>query len=147
MIPAKNEATLIPRLLKSLVSQDYSGMSNTRVLVADAGSTDATVETVISFRDRLQVQVIPGGLPAMGRNAGAALAQTAYVLFLDADVELVSDTLVRRALQSAKDNDLHYVTTNIVCRDGSWMDRIFYLVNDLFQYLSCIHHRPCRCET
>jgi glycosyltransferase involved in cell wall biosynthesis len=115
-------------------------MWNTRVLVADAGSTDETVEEVMSFCDRLQVQVIPGGLPAAGRNAGAALVQTPYVLFLDADIELSSDTLVRRALHSAKEKDLHCVTTNIVCRDGSWMDRAFYLVNDVFQYLSCLHH-------
>ena len=40
VIPAKNEARLIPRLLISLTNQDYSKMSSTRVLVADANSTD-----------------------------------------------------------------------------------------------------------
>jgi glycosyltransferase involved in cell wall biosynthesis len=140
VIPAKNEVKLIPRLLNSLVSQDYSRMLNTKVLVADAGSTDGTAEAVMGFVDRLQVHVIPGGLPSVGRNAGAALARTAFVLFLDADVELCSDTLVRRAMQAAQEQGLHCVTTNILCRDGSLMDRLFYLVNDMFQYLSCIHH-------
>src|SRR4030081_191373 len=86
VIPAKNEGKLIPRLLNSLVSQDYSRMLNTKGFVADAGSTDGTAEAVMGFGDRLQVHVIPGGLPSVGRNAGAALAQTPYVLFLDADV-------------------------------------------------------------
>ena len=42
VIPAKNEVKLIPRLLTSLMNQDYSRMSSTRVLVADANSTDGT---------------------------------------------------------------------------------------------------------
>ena len=46
VIPAKNEAKLIPRLLTSLTNQDYSKMSSTRVLVADANSTDGTPEIV-----------------------------------------------------------------------------------------------------
>ena len=140
VIPAKNEAKLIPRLLNSLVSQDYSRMQNTKVLVADAGSTDETAEVVMRFRDRLQVCIIPGGTPSVGRNAGAARATTPYILFLDADIELASDTLIRRSMEAVRKYDLHCVTTDILCRDGSLMDRLFYLVNDMFQYLSCIHH-------
>jgi glycosyltransferase involved in cell wall biosynthesis len=102
VIPAKNEARLIPRLLESLSRQDYKKMRNTKVLVTDAGSTDGTPEIVLGFKDRLQVSVIPGGLPARGRNAGAALADTPYVLFVDADVELASDSLVRRVVELAQ---------------------------------------------
>src|SRR2546423_890066 len=51
VIPAKNEAKLIPRLLTSLTKQDYAKMSSTRVLVADANSTDGTPEIVMSFRE------------------------------------------------------------------------------------------------
>ena len=76
VIPAKNEAKLIPRLLTSLTNQDYSKMSSTRVLVADANSTDGTPEIVLSFRDRLNVSVIRGGMPSVGRNQGAAQAET-----------------------------------------------------------------------
>src|SRR5579863_125008 len=78
VIPAKNEAKLIPRLLTSLMNQDYAKMSSTRVLVADANSTDGTREVVLSFRDRLNVSVIRGGMPAVGRNLGAAQADTTY---------------------------------------------------------------------
>ena len=49
VIPAKNEAKLIPRLLTSLMNQDYSKMSSTKVLVADANSTDGTPEIVLEF--------------------------------------------------------------------------------------------------
>lgn len=116
-------------------------MRNTRVLVADAGSTDGTPEVVMSFGDRLDVRVVPGGLPSVGRNAGARLADTQYVLFLDADIELASESLIRRALAVAQRRQLHCVTTNILCRDAGWLDGAFYLTNNLFQHLSRIH-RP-----
>ncbi|HMB83223.1 MAG TPA: glycosyltransferase [Terriglobales bacterium] len=141
VIPAKNEARLIPNLLNSLARQDYSKMASTRVLVADANSTDGTPEIVMSFRDRLKVEVIPGGMPSAGRNNGARLADTKYVLFLDADIELASDSLLRIAVEAAQRKDLQCVTTNILCRNGSFIDKVFYAANDFFQYLSCLH-RP-----
>jgi glycosyltransferase involved in cell wall biosynthesis len=140
VIPAKNEAKLIPRLLTSLTHQDYSKMLSTRVLVADANSTDGTPEVVLGFRDRLNVSVIRGGMPSVGRNLGAAQAESKYVLFLDADIELAHPSVIRRAVELAQKKDLHCVTTNILCRDGNWIDKLFYVGNDFFQYLSQIHH-------
>jgi glycosyltransferase involved in cell wall biosynthesis len=140
VIPAKNEVELIPRLLTSLTKQDYSKMSSTKVLVADANSTDGTPEIVLSFRDRLNVQVIRGGMPSVGRNLGAARAESDYVLFLDADIELAHPSVLRRAVELAERKHLHCVTTNILCRDGNWIDKLFYMGNDLFQYLSFLHH-------
>ena len=141
VIPAKNESKLIPRLLTSLTNQDYSKMSSTRVLVADANSTDGTPEIVMSFRDRLNVGVIHGGMPSYGRNQGAAQADTPYVLFLDADVELADKSLIRLCMEKALQQQLHCVTTNILCKDGTWVDKLFYAGNDFFQYLSYLH-RP-----
>ena len=141
VIPAKNEAMLIPRLLTSLTNQDYTKMSSTKILVADANSTDATREIVMSFRDRLDVNVIHGGMPSVGRNQGAAHAGTPYVLFLDADIELADRSLIRRCMELARGKDLHCVTTNILCSEGSWLDKAFYMGNDFFQYLSYLH-RP-----
>jgi glycosyltransferase involved in cell wall biosynthesis len=141
VIPAKNEEKLIGNLLTSLTNQDYSQMSSTRVLVADANSTDRTREIVHGFRDRLNVSVIPGGMPSVARNQGAAQAETPFVLFLDADIELADRSLIRRCIQKAQAKHLHCVTTNIICRGGNWVDKLLYVGNDLFQYLSCLH-RP-----
>ncbi|HUD63114.1 MAG TPA: glycosyltransferase [Candidatus Sulfotelmatobacter sp.] len=141
MIPAKNEAKLIPRLLTSLTMQDYSKMSSTKVLVADANSTDGTPEIVMSFRDRLHVGMIRGGMPSVGRNQGAAQSDTLYILFLDADIELADRSLVRKCVEKAQAKDLHCVTTNILCQEGSWLDQLFYAGLDFFQYLSYLH-RP-----
>src|SRR2546423_1749797 len=113
VIPAKNEAKLIPRLLTSLTMQDYSKMSSTRVLVADANSTDGTPEIVTGFRDRLNVSVIRGGMPSVGRNRGAAQAESEYVLFLDADIELADTSLLRRCVEQAQRGQLQCLTTYI----------------------------------
>ena len=138
VIPAKNEVEMLPRLLGSLSRQDYEGLAETQVIVADAGSTDGTVEVALSFMDRLRVEVIEGGLPSVGRNAGARLATTPYVLFLDADVELPEPTLLRRALWRMRRRRLHLVTTNIGCREGSFFDDALYMGNNFMQRIGSV---------
>ena len=133
VIPAKNEAEMLPKLLRSLCRQDYPLMRETRVLVADAGSTDGTVELALSFLDRLAIEVVSGGLPSVGRNAGARLATTKYVLFIDADVEMAEPTLLRRAMGAMQRRDLHLATTNIACRHGGFFDDVLYLGNNVMQ--------------
>jgi glycosyltransferase involved in cell wall biosynthesis len=136
VIPAKNEEKLIPRLLNSLTRQDYPLMSSTKVYLCDANSTDGTPEIARSYADRLDVEVVPGGIPSVGRNAGARRVRTPYVLFIDADMELADPTLVRRAVDMMKRKKLHCLTTNISCPAGSIWDRALYAGNNLMQYLS-----------
>lgn len=111
-------------------------MNATRVFVADAGSTDNTAEIATSFADRLKISVIPGGLPSVGRNGGAALATTPYVLFIDADMELADETLLRRAMEKMTRRKLHCLTTNIACSNGTAMDMALYSGNNVVQWLS-----------
>ena len=116
-------------------------MSSTRVLVADANSTDGTPDVVRLFARHLNVSVIAGGIPSVGRNRGATLADTRYILFVDADIELADRSLVRRCVEKAQERQLYCLTTNIVCGDGNWADKLLYATNDLFQYMSYLH-RP-----
>ncbi len=136
MIPAKNEAELLPRLLDSIARQDAAGIRETTVYVADANSTDGTVELALNFRGRIDIRVIAGGLPSAGRTAGARLATTPYRLFLDADMELADPTLVRRALELMQRKRLHCLTTNIWCREGRFMDQTLYIANNIAQQFS-----------
>src|SRR5262249_10301843 len=138
VIPAKNESRLLPKLLESLCQQDYSLMRSTKVLVADAGSTDGTRALACSFAGQLDLEVIPGGLPSVGRNAGARRAQTPYVLFIDADMELKDRTLIRRAVELAERRKLHCVTTNIWCSNGRLRDQALYVGNNIAQYGSML---------
>jgi glycosyltransferase involved in cell wall biosynthesis len=139
VIPAKNEAKLIPCLLTSLRLQDYQQMPTTKVYLADANSTDGTPEIARSYSRWLDIEVIPGGLPSVGRNAGARRARTPYVLFVDADIELSDSTLVRRGVELMQRKKLHCVTTNIACPTGSAWDRILYSGNNFMQQLSRVY--------
>lgn len=116
-------------------------MSSTKVFLADAGSTDGTPEIARSYGEWLDLEVIPGGLPAVGRNNGARRARTAYVLFIDADIELADPTLVRRSVELMKKRGLHCLTTNIACPTGTFWDRALYAGNNLMQHLSRLY-RP-----
>ncbi len=109
-------------------------MSHTKVFLADAASTDGTREIALSYRDRLNIEVIPGGLPSVGRNAGARRANSKYTLFLDADMELRDPSLLRRAVELAEKRKLHCVTTNIWCNNGTLRDHFLYTCNNIVQY-------------
>jgi glycosyltransferase involved in cell wall biosynthesis len=132
---------LLPRLLTSLHKQDYPLIANTRIFLADAESTDRTVQATLEFSRRLAITIIRGGLPSVGRNNGARLSASRYLLFMDADIELADPTLLRRAVQLMKEESLHCVTTDILCRGGGWRDRTLYALNSAAQRLSRFH-RP-----
>ena len=80
--------------------------------------------------------MIPGGIPSVGRNAGARRATTPYVLFIDADMELDDPTLLRRALHKMRARRLHCLTTNIACSNGNLLDDLLYAGNNFVQRLS-----------
>lgn len=81
IIPAFNEEVLLAELLQDLQKQDFEGLE---VIVADAGSSDSTRLVA----ENHGAKVVLGGLPAVGRNAGARAAQGEFLFFLDADVRL-----------------------------------------------------------
>lgn len=111
-------------------------MPSTKVYLCDANSTDGTPEIARSYEGQLNLEVIPGGIPSVGRNLGARQAHTPYVLFIDADMELADRTLVRRAVETMKRKQLHCLTTNISCPEGSFWDRAMYAGNNFMQHLS-----------
>ena len=141
VIPAKNEAKLIGNLLTSLTLQDYERMPNTKVYLADANSNDGTPDIARSYSEFLDIEVIPGGLPGVGRNNGARLAKTPYVLFLDADIEIPDTTLIRRSVELMQRKQMHCLTTNIACPEGDAWDRWLYAGNNLMQRMSSLY-RP-----
>jgi glycosyltransferase involved in cell wall biosynthesis len=111
------------------------------VYLADADSTDGTPEIARSYGVWLDIEVIPGGMPAVGRNNGARRARTPYLLFVDADIELADPTLVGRAVELMQRRNLHCVTTNIACPAGTLMDQLLYTGNNIMQHVSRLY-RP-----
>ncbi len=106
IIPTLNEEKYLPLLLDSLKRQNFS---DAEIIVADAGSTDATVE----IAKRFNAIVVPGGLPAKGRNEGLKVAKGELVLFVDADV-ILPDTFLQHTLEEFKRRSLDIASFYLV---------------------------------
>ena len=83
IIPAYNEAELLPRLLDSVDTARAAYGGTVEVIVADNSSTDATAE-IARQRGCRVVQVEKRSIAA-ARNGGAAVARGEIVAFTDAD--------------------------------------------------------------
>ena len=87
IIPARNAAATVAQQLDALARQDFSG--TWEVLVADNGSTDDTIQTALSFSDRLpDLRVVDASAQAgssFARNQAAAVAAGKLLCFCDAD--------------------------------------------------------------
>ncbi len=125
VIPCKNEEKYIGKTLSSLLSQTAVNMQ-TPIIIADAGSTDDTLSIIENFSHRLNITVVPGGLPAAGRNMGASYTNSEYILFLDADITLGETTTIQQALDLAEEKKLDLVSSHIHSPNGTIADKMFW---------------------
>ena len=123
IIPSLNEEKLLPRLLESIKTQDFEDYE---VIVADAGSQDRTREIAAEFGCR----VVNGGLPAAGRNAGAAVAEGDFLFFLDADVVLPKG-FIRNVYTEMQDRYLDLATCEIRPLSDYRLDRVLHRMINL----------------
>ena len=82
VIPVFNRAELIRPTLDSVLAQDAGDQE---VIVVDDGSTDATLQTLASYSDRIRVLSQNNSGPAVARNLGIANATGKYITILDSD--------------------------------------------------------------
>ena len=93
VIPAYNEAHLLPRLLDTIDvarSRYAGGAAAIEVVVADNGSTDQTA--AIAEARGCRVARVAKRMIGASRNGGAALASAPVICFVDADMQLHPDT-------------------------------------------------------
>jgi len=104
VIPAYNEALLLPRLLDSIdVARDaYGDRDAIEVIVADNASTDATAQ--IAQARGCRVAAVAKRVIAASRNGGARLASGEVIAFIDADSQLHPRTFLEidRALANPR---------------------------------------------
>jgi hopene-associated glycosyltransferase HpnB len=112
VVPARNEADVLPETLPTLVAQDYPG--EFRVLVVDDDSSDGTG----TLATALGADVMRGSGPPVGwagkvaamATGVAAAGRPDYLLFTDADIAYPPDA-VRRLVTAAGD---HVLTSQMV---------------------------------
>jgi hopene-associated glycosyltransferase HpnB len=135
VVPARNEAEMLPVTLPALLGQEYPG--ELTVIVVDDGSSDGTGEVAarIAAGSGRTFQVISGAPPPDGeRWAGKvwAMAQglraagpgpDGYVLFTDADIAWEARTL-RRLVAAAEGDDRDLVSQMALLRTATGWERV-----------------------
>jgi len=82
VIPVFNRAALIQATLDSVLAQE---LPDQEVIVVDDGSTDATLETLATYGDRIRVLQQKNSGPAVARNLGIRHATGQYIATFDSD--------------------------------------------------------------
>ncbi|GEM_PF-72302 len=118
IIPTYNEEKFLPRLLQSLKKQTFKDFE---IIVADADSKDKTATIARKFGAR----VVKGGLPGIGRNAGARVAKGELLFFFDADVDLPND-FMEKAYFEMQDNFYDVATCEFVPMSDIQLDKVIH---------------------
>jgi len=139
VVPARNEAEMLPVTLPALLGQEYPGALT--VIVVDDRSSDGTAEVAEKLAGGRQLKVIAGtaapagwagkvwamaqGLGAAGLPpaAGATPGPGGYVLFTDADIALAARTL-RDLVAAAEADDRDLVSQMALLRTATGWERV-----------------------
>jgi hopene-associated glycosyltransferase HpnB len=148
VIPARNEAAMLPVVLPALLGQDYPGALT--VILVDDCSTDGTAEVAAALgpdpgrpghpgRPGRALRVLAGaplppgwagkvwamaqGLAAAGENVAGENAAAAYVLFTDADIAWRQGAL-RDLVRAAEADDRDLVSQMALLRTASGWERV-----------------------
>ncbi len=128
VIPALNEEKYLPKLLRSIKSQNFKDYE---VIVADANSKDKTRQIAKSFGCKI---VLGGAPPAKGRNNGAKFAKGKHILFFDSDV-VIPENFLSASLSEFEERDLDIAICHPLPIENTPANRIFLgginLFNDI----------------
>lgn len=112
VIPVYNGESSITAAVESVRAQSHPG----EIIVVDDGSDDGTPAVLSKLAESSVATIrVPNAGPAAARNAGARLATGEYLVFLDADDELLTGALSAFATQHHRQHRL--------VRSGALIDR------------------------
>ena len=134
IIPARNEADILPITLKSLLEQNYSG--ELCLILVDDNSNDGTAQIAqtiakeLNKEDRLKIisgQPLPkrwtGKLWAMQQGFKALSDDYEYILLTDADIQHDPDNL-QQLVEKAQKDDLALVSLMVSLRCQSAWEKL-----------------------
>ena len=118
IIISYNEEKRLPRLLRCLAKQTFRDFE---VVLADNRSKDRTR----TIARQANIRICDGGLPAAGRNKGAAHARAERLLFLDADVAF-DKYFLANAIAEITRRKLDGATVWTRIENGRLWDKIYF---------------------
>jgi hypothetical protein len=101
---------------------EQNGINGVNVIIADVSDDNGyTIECIrTQMNKNINIEIIKGGYPSQGRNAGSKLVETKYVLFLDADIFISNKTLLKNILEEMIKNDYHLGTCKFRVLSGEY---------------------------
>ncbi len=130
VIPVFNGEKYIRCAIESVLEQDYQPIE---IVVVDDGSSDATLDILGGFGNRISIYRQPNKGSAAARNLGIRMAKGTYIAFLDADDYWFSGkiSVQMRALQATGCTMAYtrFLFWN-VSSDNSWPDPASVLSED-----------------
>ena len=107
VIPSYNEERYIYNTLWKISRQRFIG--SLEVIIADGNSTDDTLNFIKKASEdfkNLSIKVIKGGKVGYGRNQGAKIVTTPYILFMDADSILIEQDILMESLKYLETHEI-----------------------------------------
>lgn len=125
IIPLYNKEAIIERTLMSVLSQDYD---NFEVVIVDDGSTDNSLSVVervfpqikrkLNVNTNVDIIKQENGGPSKARNTGVKHAKGDWIVFLDADDELLPGSLTRFSNLIKENSDCGFAAFPYYNSDG-----------------------------
>lgn len=116
IIPLYNKEAIIGRSIQSVLSQSFKDFE---LIIVNDGSTDGSAKMVKTFcDDRILFIEQENGGPSKARNTGIRHAQGDWIVFLDADDELLPDALSNFWSSHLRHKDADIIDYGTILKSG-----------------------------
>jgi hopene-associated glycosyltransferase HpnB len=129
VVPARNEAAVLPGTLPTLLAQDYPGAF--AVVLVDDDSSDATAEAAAALGRSGRLRIVSGRRTPPGwagkvwamQQGLHAAGDAGYILFTDADISYAPG-VVAALVRAAEDDDRGLVSQMALLRTDTFWERL-----------------------
>jgi teichuronic acid biosynthesis glycosyltransferase TuaG len=129
IIPAFNASAFIAKAIDSVLMQTHPSAD---IVVVDDGSTDETMDILLTYKNQVRGYRQENKGPAAARNLALANAHGQYIMFLDADDTILPQKLARQVEILERNPAIGWTYCDIEYVDGE--GRHLYLASERFAY-------------
>ncbi len=140
IIPTFNRAVLLPRAIRSVMTQTFTDWE---IIIVDDGSTDDTGSVLSGFASRLGAKLVvihqTNAGSSAARNRGIDAARGRFVAFLDSDDEFRPNKLARQLqlFKQCPEIGLVYSDYSYVNLEGHRHDSVFATISPRARSVAC----------